>query len=61
MSEKSNKDRRKNVSFKNNMRDTILLEWAMDKAECYGFSSYIKMLIEEDMKRSCEDDADKSR
>lgn len=45
-----NKDRRKNVSFKDNMKDKILLEWANDRAEEYnGFSAYIKRLIQKDM------------
>lgn len=45
-----NKDRRKNVSFKDNVKDRILLEWANDRAEEYnGFSAYIKRLIQMDM------------
>lgn len=46
----SNKERRKNVSFKDNVRDTMLLEWALDQSQLYGFSGYIKGLIEKDMK-----------
>ena len=46
----NNKDRRKNISFKDTVRDKRLLEWATDKAEEYsGFSAYIKMLIQKDM------------
>lgn len=45
-----NKDRRKNISFKDTVRDKVLLEWANDKAEEYGgFSAYIKRLIQIDM------------
>lgn len=46
----SNKERRKNVSFKDNVRDVMLLEWALDQSQLYGFSGYIKSLIEKDMK-----------
>lgn len=50
---KDNKDRRKNVSFKDNVRDRVLLEWANDRAEEYsGFSAYIKRLIQKDMEDS---------
>ena len=46
----SNKERRKNVSFKDNVKDIILIEWANDRAEEYnGFSAYIKRLIQKDM------------
>lgn len=43
------KDRRKNISFKNNIKDKMLLEWANDRSKVYGFSNYIKQLIEKDM------------
>lgn len=46
----NNKDRRKNVSFKDNVKDKMLLEWANDQSQYYGFSQYIKQLIEMDMK-----------
>ena len=43
-------DRRKNVSFKDSVKDKVLLEWANDRAEEYnGFSAYIKRLIQKDM------------
>lgn len=45
-------DRRKHVSFKNNVMDNMLLKWAEDQSQIYGFSSYIKKLIENDMKSS---------
>lgn len=46
----TSKERRKNVSFKDNARDRMLLEWANDRAEEYnGFSAYIKRLIQRDM------------
>ena len=46
----TSKERRKNVSFKDNTRDRMLLEWANDRAEEYnGFSAYIKRLIQKDM------------
>ena len=46
----TSKERRKNVSFKDNTRDRMLLEWANDRAEEYnGFSAYIKRLIQRDM------------
>lgn len=55
-----NKDRRKNVSFKDTVRDKVLLEWANDRAEEYsGFSAYIKGLIQKDMEGYY--DSDKSK
>ena len=46
----TSKERRKNVSFKDNARDRMLLEWDNDRAEEYnGFSAYIKRLIQKDM------------
>lgn len=42
-------DRRKHISFKNNERDTRLLEHIDKMAARYGLSSYIKILIEKDM------------
>lgn len=55
-----NKDRRKNVSFKDTVRDKVLLEWANDRAEEYsGFSAYIKWLIQKDMEGYY--DSDKSK
>ena len=46
----TSKERRKNVSFKDNARDRMLLEWANDRAEEYnGFSAYIKRFIQRDM------------
>ena len=46
----TSKERRKNVSFKDNVKDRVLLEWANDRAEEYnGFSAYIKRLIQRDM------------
>ena len=56
----NNKDRRKNVSFKDTVRDKVLLEWANDRAEEHnGFSAYIKRLIQKDME-GCYD-SDKSK
>lgn len=50
-----NKDRRKNVSFKDTVRDRALLEWANDRAEEFsGFSAYIKRLIQKDMEEHYE-------
>lgn len=55
MSKVDNKDRRKNISFKDTMRDKMLLEWALDKADNYGgFSAYMKKLIQDDMERGME-------
>ena len=49
----TSKERRKNVSFKDNARDRMLLEWANDRAEeCNGFSAYIKKLIKMDMEEN---------
>ena len=48
-------DRRKHISFKNNVLDDKLLKWAEDQSKIYGFSSYIKKLIECDMKNTSED------
>lgn len=45
-------DRRKHISFKNNDRENKLLEWVNKKSETYGFSTYIKILIENDMLNS---------
>lgn len=46
----NNKDRRKNISFKDSYRDTLLLQYATDKSIEYGgFSAYIKSLIQKDM------------
>ncbi len=43
-------DRRKIISFKDNVRDNILLQWSLDSAEEYGgYSAYIKSLISKDM------------
>jgi hypothetical protein len=47
----SQNERRKHVSFKDNVRDKMLLEWALDQSYLYGFSGYVKKLIEDDMKR----------
>ena len=43
-------ERRKHVSFKNNQKENDLLEFANKKSEIFGFSAYIKSLIEKDMK-----------
>jgi hypothetical protein len=48
------KDRRKHVSFKNNDREEELLKYLMEKSEVFGTSSYIKYLIEKDMKENKE-------
>ena len=46
----TSKERRKNISFKDNAKDRMLLEWANDRAEEYnGFSAYVKRLIQRDM------------
>lgn len=37
------------VSFKNNVSEQLLLDWAYDRGELYGFSNYVKQLIREDM------------
>lgn len=44
--------KRKHISFKNNKLDSKLFEWVEIQSEIYGFSSYIKKLIESDMKNS---------
>ena len=41
--------RRKHISFKNNERDNNLFEFLDSMSEIYGFSSYIKNLVEKDM------------
>ena len=41
--------RRKHISFKNNERDNNLFKFLDHMYEIYGFSSYIKNLIEKDM------------
>lgn len=41
--------RRKHISFKNNERDNSLFEFLDRMSEIYGFSSYIKNLVEKDM------------
>lgn len=56
----NNKDRRKNVSFKDNVKDKILLEWANERAEEYnGFSAYIKRLIQKDMEENYDANSSK--
>ena len=58
----NNKDRRKNVSFKDNVKDKILLEWANERAEEYnGFSAYIKRLIQKDMEENYDANSSKWR
>lgn len=48
---KANKDdRRRHISFKNNIREDELLKYCDEKAEKFGLSTYIKLLIEKDMK-----------
>ena len=41
--------RRKHISFKNNERDNNLFKFLERMSEIYGFSSYIKNLVEKDM------------
>jgi len=41
--------RRKHISFKNNERDNNLFKFLDRMSEIYGFSSYIKNLVEKDM------------
>lgn len=47
--------RRKHISFKNNERDNNLFEFLDLMSEIYGFSSYIKNLVEKDMIERGED------
>lgn len=42
--------KRRPVSFKNNERDLELMEWVDLQNETIGTSTYIKLLIEQDMK-----------
>ena len=54
--------RRKHISFKNNERDNNLFEFLDHMSEIYGFSSYIKNLVEKDMiERGENNDAFKSK
>lgn len=54
--------RRKHISFKNNERDNNLFEFLDRMSEIYGFSSYIKNLVEKDMiERGGDNDTFKSR
>lgn len=54
--------RRKHISFKNNERDNYLFEFLDRMSEIYGFSSYIKNLVEKDMiERGEDNDTFKSR
>lgn len=54
--------RRKHISFKNNERDNSLFEFLDRMSEIYGFSSYIKNLVEKDMiERGENNDAFKSK
>lgn len=54
--------RRKHISFKNNERDNSLFEFLERMSEIYGFSSYIKNLVEKDMiERGENNDAFKSK
>ena len=47
--------RRKHISFKNNERDDKLFKFLERMSEIYGFSSYIKNLVEKDMIERGED------
>lgn len=47
-------DRRRHISFKNNERDEKLMKYCDKKAETLGLSTYIKLLIEKDMKEKEE-------
>lgn len=47
--------RRKHISFKNNERDNNLFKFLDHMSEIYGFSSYIKNLVEKDMIERGED------
>ena len=47
--------RRKHISFKNNERDNNLFKFLERMSEIYGFSSYIKNLVEKDMIERGED------
>lgn len=54
--------RRKHISFKNNERDDKLFKFLERMSEIYGFSSYIKNLVEKDMiERGENNDAFKSK
>ena len=54
--------RRKQISIKNNERDNSLFEFLDRMSEIYGFSSYIKNLVEKDMiERGENNDAFKSK
>lgn len=54
--------RRKHISFKNNERDNNLFKFLDRMSEIYGFSSYIKNLVEKDMiERGENNDAFKSK
>lgn len=54
--------RRKHISFKNNERDNNLFKFLERMSEIYGFSSYIKNLVEKDMiERGENNDAFKSK
>ena len=54
--------RRKHISFKNNERDYKLFKFLERMSEIYGFSSYIKNLVEKDMiERGENNDAFKSK
>ena len=51
---KTNKGNRFNISFKENVYDVELMVYMQEKAKIMGLSSYIKMLIKEDMERNKE-------
>lgn len=51
-------DRRRHLSFKNNERESEILEYLDKMAMIYGLSAYVKILIEKDMKSKegeCDD------
>lgn len=44
-----------NISFKENVQEIELMLYMQERAEIMGLSSYIKMLIKEDMEKNKKD------
>lgn len=48
----SKKGNRYQISFKENIQELELMNYMLEKSKIMGISTYIKMLISEDMKKS---------
>lgn len=51
MSSQSKKGNRFQISFKENIQELELMNFMLEQSELIGISTYIKMLINEDMRK----------